>query len=110
MSQLALSASFELSTAIVNVKLFHESILDVRVWRQYIRQIQTSNVEPRAKSQDFQFKFLELAVGRYPIKFILPEFVSYLGEQGVMCHVCGKRLTFLYTSPYEYVEYNVWGP
>ena len=24
--------------------------------------------------------------------------------------VCGKRLTFLYTSPYEHVQYNVWGP
>ena len=25
------------------------------------------------------------AYGRSPIKFILPEFVSYLGERGVMC-------------------------
>ena len=25
------------------------------------------------------------AYGRYPIKFILPEFVSYLGERGVLC-------------------------
>ena len=24
-------------------------------------------------------------IGRYPIKFILPEFVSYLGERGVLC-------------------------
>ena len=37
------------------------------------------------------------------IKFISPEFVSYLGEIGVL-------LTFLYTSPCEYVQYNVWGP
>ena len=41
------------------------------------------------------------------IKFILPEFVSYLGEIGA---VCEKQLTFLYTSPCEYVQYNVWGP
>ena len=44
--------------------------------------------------------------GGYPIKFILPEFVSYLGERGV----CGKRFTCLYTSPYEHVQYNVSGP
>ena len=25
------------------------------------------------------------AVGWYPIKFILPEFVSYLGKRGVLC-------------------------
>ena len=25
------------------------------------------------------------AHGRYPIKFFLPEFVSYLGERGVLC-------------------------
>ena len=36
------------------------------------------------------------------IKFILPEFVSYLGERGGA--VCGKWLTFLYTSPYECKE------
>ena len=24
--------------------------------------------------------------------------------------VCEKQLTFLCTSPYEYVQYNVWGP
>ena len=24
-------------------------------------------------------------VGRYPIKFILPECVSYLGDRGVLC-------------------------
>ena len=24
-------------------------------------------------------------IGRYPIQFILPEFVSYLGERGVLC-------------------------
>ena len=28
---------------------------------------------------------LRPAYGRYPIKFILPEFVSYLGERGVLC-------------------------
>ena len=27
--------------------------------------------------------------------------------KGKMCDVCGKRLTFLYTSPYNYIEYNV---
>ena len=42
------------------------------------------------------------------IRFILPEFVSYLGE--IRGAVCEKRLTFLYTSPCEYVQYNVWGP
>ena len=30
---------------------------------------------------------LDLAVGQEPIKFILPQFVSYLGERGVLC-VC----------------------
>ena len=29
--------------------------------------------------------FLGPAYGWYPIKFILPEFVSYLGERGVLC-------------------------
>ena len=29
--------------------------------------------------------YLGPAVGRYPIKFILPEFVSYLGKRGVLC-------------------------
>ena len=28
---------------------------------------------------------LGLAYGRYPIKLILPEFVFYLGERGVLC-------------------------
>ena len=28
---------------------------------------------------------LVVVVARYPIKFILPEFVSYLGERGVLC-------------------------
>ena len=32
--------------------------------------------------------------------------VLFRGKRGA---VCGKRLTFLYTSPYEHVEYNVWG-
>ena len=44
-------------------------------------------------------------VGKKPIKF-LPEFVSYLGERRVL----KKRLTLLYTGPYEHVEYNVWCP
>ena len=30
-------------------------------------------------------QLLGQAIGRYPIKFILPEFVSYLGERGVLC-------------------------
>ena len=29
--------------------------------------------------------FLGPAVGQEPIKLILPEFVSYLGERGVLC-------------------------
>ena len=33
--------------------------------------------------------------------------VLFRGKRGT---VCGKRLTFLYTSPYEHVEYNVSGP
>ena len=40
--------------------------------------------------------------------FFLPEFVSYLG--GKRGTVCGKRFTFLYTRPYEHVQYNVSGP
>ena len=32
--------------------------------------------------------------------------VLFRGTRGT---VCEKRLTFLYTSPYEHVEYNVWG-
>ena len=28
-------------------------------------------------------------VGQEPIKFILPEFVSYLGERGVLCVING---------------------
>ena len=38
------------------------------------------------------------------IKFIFLEFWENRGA------VCEKRLTFLYTSPCEYVQYNVWGP
>ena len=45
------------------------------------------------------FKYVGSVVGQEPIEFILPEFVSYLAER--------KRLTFLYTIPYEHVEYNV---
>ena len=52
-------------------------------------------------------KLLGQARGRYTIRFILPEFVSDLGKRGV---VCGKRLTFLYTSRYEHFEYNISGP
>ena len=33
--------------------------------------------------------------------------VSFRGKRGA---VCGKRFTFLYTSPYEHVQYNVPGP
>ena len=33
--------------------------------------------------------------------------VLFRGNRGT---VCEKRLTFLYTSPCEYVQYNVWGP
>ena len=54
--------------------------------------------------------FLGLAVDQEPIKFILPESMSYLGEVKKRGAVCGKRLTFLYTSPYEHDAYNVWGP
>ena len=53
----------------------------------------------------FVHYFLGPAVGRYPIRFISPEFVSYLEEKrGAMCV---KRLPFLYTSPCEHVQYNV---
>ena len=31
------------------------------------------------------FEFLGPAVGQKPIKFILPELMSYLGERGVLC-------------------------
>ena len=36
-----------------------------------------------------------------------PVCVLFRGKRGA---VCGKRLTFLYTSPYEHVEYDVSGP
>ena len=36
------------------------------------------------------------------IKCILPEFVRV--KSGAEC---GKQVTFLYTSPYEHVQYNV---
>ena len=29
--------------------------------------------------------FIIIRTGPYPIKFIFPEFVSYLGERGVLC-------------------------
>ena len=32
------------------------------------------------------------------------DYVLFRGKSGV---VCGKQLTFLYTSPYEHVQYNV---
>ena len=40
------------------------------------------------------------------IKFTLSEFncVLFWGKRG---DLCGKPLTFLYTSPYEHVQYNV---
>ena len=38
------------------------------------------------------------------IKFICVLFRENMGA------VCEKQLTFLCTSPYEYVQYNVWGP
>ena len=46
--------------------------------------------------------------------FILPEFVSYSGERegrggGGGAALCRKRFTFLYTSPYEHMQYNVSG-
>ena len=53
----------------------------------------------------FVHYFLGPAVGRYPIRFISPEFVSYLEEK--RGDVCVKRLPFLYTSPCEHVQYNV---
>ena len=34
--------------------------------------------------------------------------IHKMGKKGGA--VCRKRLTFLYTSPYEHVEYNVSGP
>ena len=44
----------------------------------------------------FSFKctkiLLRPAYSRYPIKLILPEFVSYLGERGVLCVGNGSHL------------------
>ena len=40
------------------------------------------------------------------IKFILPECALFGGNMGA---VYEKQLTFLCTSPYEYVQFNVWG-
>ena len=55
------------------------------------------------------FPSLRPAYCPYPIKFILPEFASHLGEikRGA---VSGKRFTFMYTSPYEHVQYKISGP
>ena len=38
-------------------------------------------------------KYLGPAVGWYPIKFILPEFVAYLGELGVLCVGNGRHFS-----------------
>ena len=57
---------------------------------------------------EWELLLVRTAVDRYPNKFIVPDFVSYLG--GKRGAVCGKRLTFLYTSRYEHVQYNVWDP
>ena len=53
----------------------------------------------------FVHYFLRPAVGWYLNGFMSPEFVSYLEEKRGA--VCVKRLTFLYTSPCEHVQYNV---
>ena len=45
------------------------------------------------------------AVGQEHINFMSPEFVSYTSKKRGA--VWGKRLIFLYTSPYEHVENNV---
>ena len=68
----------------------------------------TSHTKKLVLTNDALCDFIRTAYGRYPIKFILPEFVSYLG--GKRGAVCGERFTFLYTSPYEHVQYNVSGP
>ena len=39
----------------------------------------------QVQSNQFMAILLGPAVGRYPIKFILSEFVSYLGDKRVMC-------------------------
>ena len=46
------------------------------------------------------------AHGRYPIKFFLPEFVSYLGERGVLCvgngsHFCTPDLMSMYNITFQ---------
>ena len=58
----------------------------------------------RNKQNSYAALILGPAIGRYPIKFILPVCVLFRGKRGA---VCGKRLTFLYTSPFEHVKYNV---
>ena len=35
--------------------------------------------------------------------------VLFRGKRGAV-PVCGKRLAFQYTSPFEHAQYNVWGP
>ena len=63
------------------------------------------------KSRELDFmdvtKIYVPSMGLLSIKCILPEVVSNLEIRGVLYAICGKRLTFLYTSPYEY---NVSGP
>ena len=54
-----------------------------------------------SRSQNKITDFLMILAWASPFKFILPEFVSYLGERGA---VCGKRLIFMYISPYEHVH------
>ena len=50
------------------------------------------------------------AYGRYHIKFIFPEFVSYLGERGVMCvGRAGALGQWLAPLPFT-LEFGVWFP
>ena len=48
------------------------------------------------KASSWKTALLRPAVGRYPIKVILSDFVSYLGERGVLC--VGKVDISIYQS------------
>ena len=59
----------------------------------------------------YHLLFLGPAVDQEPIRFILLKFcVLFSGKRGAVS-VCGKRSTFLHTSPWTCrIGYNVWGP
>ena len=56
--------------------------------------------------------FLGPAYGRYPNKLILPEFVSYLGERGVLCvgngsHLCTPVLLSMCNVTFQVLRLSV---